>query len=143
MFTYDSNRINAIPLSFGGGVQQEVIDREFMAALSAEKQQNPQPEPQKAQQSVNAEQATEDVESGTNENWNEEGITATKPIRRKFSRSVPYETAIDGHEDNVGPEESVSDIVLFWNGRTDARTNHETAHSIVTFKDLLIYLFRL
>lgn len=40
-------------------------------------------------------EASDDIERGTVEKWNE-GLKPPKPIRRKFSRTVPYETAIDG-----------------------------------------------
>lgn len=90
-----------------------------MAALNAEKLQNPQPEPPMAPPEPPAKKNRDsivggkDVERGTNENWNE-GNVPSKPIRRKFSRSVPYETDIDGSDEEEDCEEDpVSDIVLF------------------------------
>lgn len=111
----NSKRIKQSPLI----VTQELIDTEFMAALNAEKLQNPQPEPPMAPPEPPAKKnkgsmaGGKDVERGTNENWNE-GNVPSKPIRRKFSRSVPYETDIDGSDEEEDcDEDPVSDIVLF------------------------------
>ena len=108
-----------------------MIETEFVAALNAEKAaQNPQPEAAKKDRRPPAAGETSkpdvkkqqlDVESGTAENWNE-GLAPPKPIRRKFSRTVPYETAIDGGGSSTEAEaaeehEEVSGIVLVWCGR--------------------------
>lgn len=87
-----------------------------MAALNAEKQQNPQPEQQREQSDPKS-QGHKDVERGTGGNWDQGSLLVPqKPIRRKFSRTVPYETPIDGDGDEEeegerhqsGPVESVS-----------------------------------
>lgn len=94
--------------------------------MTAEKQQNPQPEPprEQTQQPVKRKRASmassgKDVESGTNENWNE-GNNPSKPMRRKFSRSVPYETDIDGSDEEGSLDEDVSGIVLFCSRRNSS-----------------------
>lgn len=101
---------------------QEVIDREFIAAINAEKQQNPEQQ-QKAQIQSPAASAVDsrlknsdsskDVELGELEDGSE-GNIPTKPIRRKFSKTVPYETNLD--EDSNDPEEysvSVSSALCY------------------------------
>lgn len=86
-----------------------------MAAINAEKQQNPaivaSPSQQQASGgAVQDECKGNDLESGTS--------APSKPVRRKFSRTVPYETEINGQEafdtvnQHVGSD-SVSVIVLF------------------------------
>lgn len=89
-----------------------------MAALNAEKQQNSQPEPQRQQLDPKS-QGHKDVERGTGGNWDQGSLMVPqKPVRRKFSRTVPYETPIDGDGDEEeeaeqqegGPVESVSGV---------------------------------
>lgn len=91
-----------------------------MAAIHAEKQQSPASNATPEQQQTKhrspgsgeslmpGDSKRNDLESGTN--------GPSKPLRRKFSRTVPYETEIDGQE-IVGHEvemikDSVSVIVL-------------------------------
>ncbi|XP_059615743.1 glutamate-gated chloride channel isoform X2 [Phlebotomus argentipes] len=79
-------------------VTQEVIESEFMAAISAEKPPEAPgkegPAPKKAPQ----DEEEEDVEMGG-------GDSPVKPPRRKISRTVPYETTINGHCDDEEPGE--------------------------------------
>lgn len=86
-----------------------------MAAINAEKQQSTEQQPPAPSRDqtlavpaqMNRESWT-DIEGGTNEKWSEEGFPS-KPVRRKFSRTVPYETEINGDAD---AEDSVSVVVL-------------------------------
>lgn len=93
--------------------------------MTAEKQQNPQPEPprEQTQPPVKRKRSSmasgKDVECGTNENWNE-GNNPSKPMRRKFSRSVPYETDIDGSDEEGSLDEDVSGVVLFCSRRNSS-----------------------
>lgn len=79
-----------------------------MAALNEQKQTQAQQQQQQQQQGERQKMKA-DIESGTDEKWNE-GNIPSKPIRRKFSRTVPYETEIDGGA--ISPDDSVSVIVL-------------------------------
>lgn len=82
-----------------------------MAAMTAEKQQNPQPELQTENKDRPAENQIDlanDIETGTNENWNNR-----RDFRRKFSRTVPYETSIDGGDDGDGVRHDVSRLCYF------------------------------
>lgn len=131
---------------------QETIDTEFMAAINAEKQQNaqaPQPTGSLQQKPVkcndNGREDAKDIERGTNENWNKEEQVPLKPLRRKFSRTVPYETAINGggdYECGCGEgDDSVSRTVLFCGSGRRKRLIFNEYERRRNYKRVLVSLF--
>lgn len=122
-----------------------------MAAINAEKQQNPEqqhPAPLRDQTLAVPLQikreSRADIECGTGEKWNEESVPS-KSVRRKFSRTVPYETEINGDPED---SDSVSVIVLLlseegqWIGNSNPRNERKKLNTVWCYpKSILCNMF--